>query len=92
MGVSFYLYTKGIMPKPTPTFIAKIVVLVIVGIALGGFLIQWLWNWLMPDLFGLPEVSIWQAYGILVLSRILFGGFPSGGGVQNKKQDHTEAA
>ena len=33
-----------------------------------------LWNWLMPTLFGLPAVSLWQALGLLVLSRILFGG------------------
>ena len=34
-----------------------------------------LWNWLMPELFGLTEVSFWQALGILILSKILFGGF-----------------
>ena len=33
-----------------------------------------LWNWLMPTLFGLPVISLWQALGLLVLSRILFGG------------------
>ncbi len=34
-----------------------------------------LWNWLMPTLFGLPVISFWQALGLLVLSRVLFGGF-----------------
>lgn len=34
-----------------------------------------LWNWLMPELFGLPSVSFWQAAGLLVLCKILFGGF-----------------
>ena len=34
-----------------------------------------LWNWLMPTIFGLPAISFWQALGLLVLSRILFGGF-----------------
>jgi len=33
-----------------------------------------LWNWLMPSLFGLTVVSFWQALGLLVLCRILFGG------------------
>jgi hypothetical protein len=46
---------------------------------LGGSLVQWLWNWLMPLLFGLREVTFWQAVGILALSRILFGGFGFGG-------------
>lgn len=33
-----------------------------------------LWNWLMPAIFGLGEISFWQALGVLVLSKILFGG------------------
>ena len=32
----------------------------------------WLWNWLMPVIFKLPEITIWQAFGITLLSRILF--------------------
>jgi len=48
-------------------------------IFLGGSLVQWLWNWLMPGLFGLREVTFWQAVGILALSRILFGGIGLGG-------------
>jgi hypothetical protein len=34
-----------------------------------------LWNWLMPALFGLRTITFWQALGVLVLSRILLGGF-----------------
>jgi lipopolysaccharide export LptBFGC system permease protein LptF len=34
-----------------------------------------LWNWLMPALFGLRAITFWQALGLLVLSRILLGGF-----------------
>lgn len=32
-----------------------------------------LWNWLMPILFGLSVITFWQALGILILSKILFG-------------------
>ena len=32
-----------------------------------------LWNWLVPDLFGLPHVSLLQAFGLLLLSGFLFG-------------------
>jgi len=46
---------------------------------LGGSVVKWLWNWLMPMLFGLREVTFWQAVGILALSRILFGGLGIGG-------------
>lgn len=40
-----------------------------------GFIVMRLWNWLMPALFGWHLISFWQAIGILVLSKILFGGF-----------------
>jgi hypothetical protein len=33
-----------------------------------------LWNALMPHLFQLPEITFWQALGLFVLSRVLFGG------------------
>jgi hypothetical protein len=48
-------------------------------IAIGGTLVAWLWNTLLPPLFGLPAVSFWQALGLLLLARILFGGFSGGG-------------
>jgi len=44
-------------------------------IAIGGGIVQYLWNWLLPALFGWHEVSFWQALGMLALCRILFGGF-----------------
>ena len=46
----------------------------------GGHLVRLLWNWLLPPLFGVPEVTYWQALGLLALSRILVGGFGLGGG------------
>jgi hypothetical protein len=36
-----------------------------------GFPVMWLWNWLMPAIFGLPVISFWQAVGLLVLSHLL---------------------
>jgi hypothetical protein len=41
---------------------------------LGGVIVQNLWNWILPPLFGWRELTFWQALGLLVLSRILFGG------------------
>ncbi len=43
-------------------------------IAIGGEVVQQLWNWLLPPLFGWRQVTFWQALGILALCRILFGG------------------
>lgn len=55
--------------------------LIIAGIILAvaafigfGFLLAALWNWLMPAIFNLPTISFWQAWGIMVLSSILFKG------------------
>jgi hypothetical protein len=44
--------------------------------AFAGFVavVRYLWNWLMPALFGLHVVTYWQALGLLVLCWILFGG------------------
>ena len=47
---------------------------------LGGAIVKLLWNWLMPELFGLPQLDYWKALGLLALTRILFGGFGRGGG------------
>jgi len=48
----------------------------ITGLAiLFGFVLMWLWNWIMPLVFDLPELTYWQAVGLFILSRILIGGF-----------------
>ncbi|HEV2109826.1 MAG TPA: hypothetical protein VGT99_00620 [Gammaproteobacteria bacterium] len=43
-----------------------------------GYVAMSLWNWLMPDIFGLRTISYWQAFGLLVLSWIFFGRFRGG--------------
>jgi hypothetical protein len=40
-----------------------------------GEVVMHLWNWLLPTLFGWHQISFWQGLGLLVLCRILFGGF-----------------
>jgi len=44
-----------------------------------GFLFMHLWNYLVPELFNGPSVTFWQGLGLLLLSRILFGGWGRGG-------------
>jgi hypothetical protein len=53
---------------------------------IGGQLVMHLWNWLVPTLFGLPQVTFWQALGLLALCRILFGGFGFGGGHRSRNR------
>ena len=49
-----------------------IAVMVMFGMGQG---VEHLWNWLMPEIFGLRSITFWQAVGLLTLSWILFGGF-----------------
>ena len=61
--------------------ILKIVLFVLVGATVLTGVVMALWNALIPTLFaGVPSISFLQALGLLVLSRILFGGFRGRGG------------
>lgn len=57
----------------------KCVVIVAAIIAALSWVVMHLWNGLLPGLFGWPSLSFVQALGLLVLSRILFGGLRGGG-------------
>lgn len=60
------------------TILQKHLVFIPLGIvvlsAFFGWIVMLLWNWLMPEIFGMPSIGFWQAVGLLVLCRILFGG------------------
>ena len=56
------------------------IVAIIVITFVGGTVVQLLWNWLLPPLFGWKELTFWQAVAMLALCRILFGGRGGGGG------------
>jgi hypothetical protein len=56
-------------------FIAPLAILgMLVFIVIGGEIVLHLWNWLLPPLFGWRQITFWQALGMLLLCRILFGG------------------
>jgi hypothetical protein len=55
-------------------------------IALGGEIVHRLWNWLVPSLLGLREITFWEALGLLALSRILFGF-----GIRTGSRPHRES-
>ena len=46
---------------------------ILLFMTLGGAVVMQLWNWLLPTLFGWHSVTFWQALGLLMLCRILFG-------------------
>jgi hypothetical protein len=64
-------------------FIGPLAILGILAfLAIGSAVVMALWNWLLPPLFGLHLITFWQALGLLVLSRLLFGGWGRHGGLR----------
>jgi hypothetical protein len=53
----------------------KVVLFIGAAAAIAGFVVKGLWNALMPQIFGLHSVTFWQALGLLLLAKLLFGGF-----------------
>ncbi len=43
-----------------------------------GWVLMLLWNWLMPPIFGLTSITYLQAWGLILLSHLLFKGGPGG--------------
>lgn len=74
------------MEKKAEYYVTKVVKVIFVVLAfiglflLANYVLMRLWNWLMPDIFGLGTIDYWQALGILILAKIIFG---FGGGSSN---------
>jgi len=51
-------------------FLGAIAFIVLVAVLL-AFPVKWLWNWLMPDIFGLIKITVWQALGLNLLAGFL---------------------
>jgi hypothetical protein len=61
--------------------IPGILLIVIAAVAIFGVAVEHLWNWLIPAIIGWHAINFWQAVGILLLCKILFGGFRGRGGM-----------
>lgn len=87
-------YFKHIMRGKSPLVIAGMIVFGIIAISglaiLFGFVIMWLWNWLMPTLFDLPLITYWQGVGLFILAKILLGGCGSGSSGSNKDKKRSK--
>lgn len=87
------LFKERVKGESLGIFIGRIVfgVIAIIGLAiLFGYVIMWLWNTLMPEIFGLPVISYWQAVGLFILSKILLcsGGKHSSDCSPREKKKH----
>jgi hypothetical protein len=53
--------------------VLKFILLGILFLTVLGFVVMSLWNWLIPCLFHGPFINFWQALGLLLLGKLLFG-------------------
>ena len=58
------------------TTLTAILIIALAAVIL-GLPLMWLWNWLMPTIFNLPEITFWQALGLNALTTILFKSTPT---------------
>lgn len=58
------------------------------GIFIFGWVVMLLWNCILPVVLGVSTITFWQALGILVLSKILFGAFKCGHGYHKDYHSH----
>jgi hypothetical protein len=58
-------------PVPTAAIYAASV---LIGFVVFVLVFRWIWNRTVPAVFGLKEITFWQAVGILILASILTGG------------------
>jgi len=67
------------MDTPNKTFCRSrncfIFPLLIIGFFVISAVVMLLWNLIIPGISILSSITYWQAMGLFVLSRILFGGF-----------------
>lgn len=76
----------------------KLAAFVILGVcaavffaALFAVVVKLLWNWLMPVIFGLGTITFMQAFGLILLARLLVGGWHRGHNEtkhKSKRHDH----
>ncbi len=70
-------------------------ILVVIGFAILGFgilaLFGWavmlLWNWIVPETFGLKPLTYWKAWGLFLLCSILFKGMSTSSNGSGKRAD-----
>ncbi len=64
------------MTDPVATLLAAGLGLLIglIIIAIFTLFFRWMWNITMPQVFGTNTVTFWQAFRLLILASILFGG------------------
>jgi hypothetical protein len=50
------------------------IILFLISIFVIAAIFQWLWNITCPEIFRLPTLTYWQAFRLLIIAGLLFGG------------------
>ena len=67
------LFTTASWIELTLLIIASIILVTLICF-LSGWVTMLLWNWLVPVIFGLGTITFWQALGLIILIKLVFGG------------------
>ena len=65
--------------------ILKFAAILAVAFLAFGFVVSHLWNYVMPPLFGFHMITFWQAIALVILGKLLFGGFRPGPGAMFRR-------
>lgn len=66
------LLTPNQIIKNQLTLAVLVITIGVFASAIMAFPIKWLWNWILPDLVGVSEISAIQAWGLMFLLRLIF--------------------
>ena len=58
-------------------------VLMIIVVIIAILITQYIWNIVMPDVFGTKQITFWQTVGLLILTNIFFGGHCNASSITN---------
>ena len=73
--------------KFTPIKVLGFACIFLVLLTLASWVVMFLWNAILPEVTGVKPLDFWKAAGLLILAKILFGGFGKGrGGWKNSKR------
>ena len=78
------------MKRYWPLRMLKFLVMAALAVVVLSVAVASLWNWLMPAVFGVRAITFWQALGLLVLARVLFGRFGGHGRGMHWRHRMTE--
>ena len=93
---SHYFHLHKTSKNPFSMFL-RISSLVLMGLAFAiffslvfSFIVQWLWNSVLTNVLSVNTITFWQAFGVLILAKILFGGLHHTMGPRHIKRWHYD--